>query len=196
MKNTIIIILTFLSISLIAQDTEYEDLDFKSLNDRKTISNNRSDFFKLSFLFPEIGGEVGLSKQFSLDFGVKLNPNLFIFVGSGRRPTVSFNPQPVLHAEPKWNYNILRRAERSKKTDKFSSNFLSLYTDFNVKVSPNTLNKLVVAPTWGMQRAIGEIGYFKLNLGMGYQYTFSALRTPAIEFPIAIILDFKLGLMF
>ena len=80
MKNTIIIILTFLSISLIAQDTEYEDLDFKSLNDRKTISNNRSDFFKLSFLFPEIGGEVGLSKQFSLDFGVKLNPNLLFLL--------------------------------------------------------------------------------------------------------------------
>ena len=71
MKRYLLLFSVLLSLTLTAQ----EDLeDFKSFKTDRTQEYNASNaVFKLSFLFPSVGGEFRLAERFSLDFSGDLD---------------------------------------------------------------------------------------------------------------------------
>jgi len=189
MKNILLLLFIITCLSVFSQE---DDLKFES-HKSKIFADDTKFAFKISPLFPFIGAEAKLNEKFSLAFGSKLGVN-FAVTGSQTNPQIHFYPQPVLNIEPKWNYNIVKRRETGKNTSKFSSNFLSLYTDINFKVSPQTFTYLTIGPTWGIQRNFSNYGYFKLNTGLGYRHIFSNLRFNYL--PVAVIVNFELGFIF
>ncbi|MGB0885012.1 MAG: hypothetical protein ACPGVH_00825 [Chitinophagales bacterium] len=184
----------FSTVQLTAQE-DYDEYSFEGLSKKnfKTTTEDKAAVFKLSFLFPSVGTEIRLAKKFSLDISGRLGMSAYAANTGPLSVQFYFFPQPKIHFEPKWNYNIVKRAKRGKKTTNFSSNFLSLHTHFNIKVSNPTLNILVIGPTWGIQRTIRKIGYFKFKSGLGYRHVFNS---PANYIPIIPIINVQLGVIF
>jgi len=194
MKNLILIGFLVISSLSFAQD-EYGNYEFSSLENKKIGGNsNKIASFKLSFLFPSVGAEFKLAPKFSLETSGKLNSLIALNLTTSK---VYFFPYPVIHAEPKWNYNILKREKRGKITDNFSSNFLSMFVSYGIKVSPYTFHSLRIGPTWGMQRNFSKIGYFKFNTGLVYSHIFSTTPVRSgLGLPIEPLLDVQLGIIF
>lgn len=212
--NIKILLILLLSVSLslnsFSQEENEDDLEFKSLkkdkgSKDKNMFNEDADFsvfkFKISLLFPSLGMEFKLAEKASIEVSGKLNFQLYI-TGTQAQPKVNMFPYSVLHLEPKWNYNVKNRIRRGRKVSGFSSNFLSLFTSYRMKVSRYTFSSLIIGPTWGMQRQLGKYGYLKFNSGLGYTHIFDSrirrafLRQSNIPIPIGLIVDFQIGFMF
>jgi hypothetical protein len=182
------------SFTLIAQN-DYDDLEFKSFKEKeKREFKETKTAYKFSLLFPSAGVECRLAKKFSFETAVKFNA-LVGNKGTSTSPKLVFFPFPVVHLEPKWNYNILKREKKGKNIQFFSSNFLSLYASYRVKVSPYTFHSFIIGPSWGLQRKLGEFGFFKLNTGLAYQHYFDK-RLIGQYLPIFPIVDVQLGFVF
>lgn len=196
MRKVLVLFLLSVSLSVMAQN-EYEDLSFHSLENKKIVKSNADNplSFKLSFLFPAVGTEIRLADKFSLDISAKLNAVVGV-TGSSSNPNLVFFPFPVIHAEPKWNYNIKKRAAKGKKVNHFSSNFVSLYSSYRLKVSQYTNHSILIGPTWGMQRNLGTIGFFKLNTGLGVHHYLSNFANQPYKTSILPIVDVQLGIVF
>lgn len=194
MRN--IILICFLAIfSLSFAQDEYGNYEFSSLQNKKIGGNtNKLVNFKLSFLTPTVAAEFKMAPKFSFEVAGKMNVAV---LSNSTFTQFLVLPFPVVHVEPKWNYNILKRESKGKKTENFSSNFISLYTSYRVKVSTYTRHSLLIGPTWGMQRTLGKIGYFKLNTGLGYFHIFDKATLGGQQnLPVMPILDVQLGLIF
>lgn len=86
---------------------------------------------------------------------------------------------PKFSLEPRYYYNINKRAEKGKNTTNNAANFLSLYTNYrpnwfiipddNLEIIPD----LLIAPTWGMKRNISNHFNYELGAGLGYYHTFA-----------------------
>lgn len=213
-KIVFFLILLSFSASLFSQEDTEEELDFISITKgKKSNRSKKSDnldidlkefsnvAFKLSFFIPSVAAEFKLSDKFSLELAGKLNFEIYTTGSSANPqslPKLILFPYPVAHIEPKWNYNIVKRYDKNKNVKGFSSNFLSLFTSYRIKVSPSTFNSLVIGPTWGIQRTIKKIGYFKLNTGLGYYHVFDKPSnvTNFNPLPVMPIVDIQLGIMF
>lgn len=86
---------------------------------------------------------------------------------------------PVLTAEPRWYYNLKKRAGKSRRIDGNSGNFLALKTSYHPDwfVISNYDNVSVVSdisivPTWGIKRNIGTKFNYEAGIGAGYVYFF------------------------
>lgn len=205
------LLLMAFTVSAFSQGEPDEELDFVSLKKtkkNKKMSIDSEEFttvaFKLSFLMPSVAAEFKLSDKFSIELAGKLNFAIYMASASSPQslPKLYFFPLPVVHLEPKWNYNAIRRLEKGKNVSGFSSNFISLFTSYRIKVSPETFHSLVIGPTWGMQRKLGKLGYLKFNTGLAYTHVFDPLIRAQISaqgilgLPIGPIIDIQLGLMF
>lgn len=87
---------------------------------------------------------------------------------------------PVITLEPKWYYNLAKRAARSKRTDGNSGNFISLKTSYhpdwflisnydNIRI----VGDISFVPTWGIRRNLGNHFNYEAGLGVGYVYYFA-----------------------
>ncbi|WP_430409383.1 hypothetical protein [Kordia sp.] len=86
----------------------------------------------------------------------------------------------VLTMEPRFYYNLNKRAKKSHRIDGNSGNFISLKTSYHPDwfVISNTENIRIVSdisiiPTWGIRRNIGKHFNHETGLGIGYRYTFA-----------------------
>ncbi|MGH2666897.1 hypothetical protein [Flavobacterium sp.] len=87
---------------------------------------------------------------------------------------------PVITIEPRWYYNLEKRASNGKNTKYNSSNFLttsiSYHPDWfvisnydNVKVA----DQISIIPKWGIRRQIAESNFnYELGVGIGYRHFF------------------------
>lgn len=83
---------------------------------------------------------------------------------------------PSVTLEPRYHYNILSRASRSKNTEKNSSSFIAL----RVKYFPDwfaigqddetsiTTSQISFIPKWGLKRTIGSHITYEMGIGAGY----------------------------
>jgi len=83
---------------------------------------------------------------------------------------------PLFRAEPRWYYNLKRRASKGKNTLHNAANYLSVKTTLNpgfaiisknLKVEPS----LSIIPEWGLRRNFSKHFNFELSGGVGYSYT-------------------------
>ncbi|MBV6655973.1 MAG: hypothetical protein KI786_19530 [Mameliella sp.] len=87
---------------------------------------------------------------------------------------------PVLVLEPRFYYNLKKRAETSKRIDGNSGNFIALkmgyhpdwFVLFNTDDAP-VVSDFSIIPTWGIRRNIGEHFNFEAGIGAGFSHTFA-----------------------
>jgi hypothetical protein len=86
---------------------------------------------------------------------------------------------PVIVIEPRYYYNLQKRAANSKRIDGNSGNFIALKTSyhpewalFNTDDAP-VVSDLAIIPTWGIRRNIGDHFNFEAGLGAGFSHTFA-----------------------
>lgn len=86
---------------------------------------------------------------------------------------------PVIVVEPRFYYNLKKRAENSKRIDGNSGDFIALKTSyhpefalFNTDDAP-VVSDYAIIPTWGIRRNIGKHFNYEAGIGAGYSFTFA-----------------------
>lgn len=113
---------------------------------------------------------IAIRSEFGLDanfFGNYYDKNNFLLA-------------PVIIIEPKWYYNLKKRAKKSRKIDGNSGNFISLkigyhpdwFTISNLD-DIRIVSDVSIIPTWGIRRSIGNHFNYETGIGIGYVYYFA-----------------------
>ncbi|GAA3607694.1 hypothetical protein Q4Q39_10410 [Flavivirga amylovorans] len=81
------------------------------------------------------------------------------------------NIEPLLALEPRWYYNINKRANKGKRIDGNSGNYISFRTSYRFfdssEADKNEQNYLFFTPTWGIRRNIGNHFNYEAGIGVG-----------------------------
>ncbi|UAB84507.1 hypothetical protein INR75_00240 [Zunongwangia sp. SCSIO 43204] len=181
---TVLVILIFSSSGLKAQNASVE----KSLYGIQTgvlgiWGYNESRLADQFALRTEIGFDAGL-------WGGTLYDN-----------SVNFALIPVITFEPRWYYNIKKRANKKRRTWNNGANFLSLETSFypdlfvisNAK-NVGVANQIYFIPKWGIKRNIGKHFGFEAGLGAGYGTLLE--RKSTLDDGFTVDLHLKIGYNF
>ncbi|MAG87225.1 hypothetical protein [Zunongwangia profunda] len=109
---------------------------------------------------------------------------------------------PVITLEPRWYYNLNKRADRGRKTWNNAANFLSLditvHPDLFVISDENNVsvpNQISFIPKWGIKRNIGRHFGYELGIGIGYATYFDEKNYYDSDGGV-ISLDLKIGYNF
>ncbi|MFW0739970.1 hypothetical protein [Flavobacterium sp. T12S277] len=126
--------------------------------------------FKINLILPGIVYEHGFTEkntlysEFSLGFGYRSS----YFGGN----TWSFYPN--INEQFRHYYNLQKRADNGKRTDKNSGNFLALNAIYNFesistkKDFSEDTSSFTIAPVWGFQRTYKGGFNLSVNGGIGY----------------------------
>ncbi|WP_116789860.1 hypothetical protein [Flavobacterium psychrotrophum] len=108
---------------------------------------------------------------------------------------------PAINLEPRYYYNISKRAAKGKRTSKNSANFATV----SLRYSPDwfilsnkdhiiTENTVYIIPKWGIRRTIGNSGFnYEAGIGIGYYSIFGNDRKYYAD-PEGVALDLHLRL--
>ncbi|PRY87994.1 hypothetical protein [Mongoliibacter ruber] len=119
---------------------------------------------------------------------------------SVNQPTVAW--WPFLRLEPRFYYNLQKRAAKGKKTAQNSGNFLALSTSYQPDwfVISNESNMGVIPtlsliPTWGIRRSPTQHFNYEAGIGVGYGYEYYKVipRTVAMG-EVFVNLHLRIGL--
>jgi len=82
--------------------------------------------------------------------------------------------EPLIALEPRRYYNLNRRADKDRRIDGNSGNYISLrasYRFFDIsEVENNDQDYLLLTPTWGIRRNIGNHFNYEAGLGLGLAF--------------------------
>jgi hypothetical protein len=88
---------------------------------------------------------------------------------------VGFFIAPEITLEPRWYYNIKKRAQKKRDISNNSANFFTVKTSFRSDVfeisnyyTKRARNTLYIIPKWGIKRNIGVNFNYELGFGLGY----------------------------
>ncbi|PIF01153.1 MAG: hypothetical protein CR994_03310 [Maribacter sp.] len=117
-----------------------------------------------------LSDEIALRSELGLDSG---------FFGGEIYGDAGFIMVPVITLEPRWYYNLQKRAANSRPTLGNSGNFVSLKTSchpdwFIISNSDNVdlVSQISAIPTWGIRRNIGKHFNYEAGIGIGFRYIF------------------------
>ncbi len=86
---------------------------------------------------------------------------------------------PTITLEPRWYYNLNRRAAKSRRIDGNSGNFISIKTTYHPDLfiisnqdNLNFISDISVIPTWGIRRNLGNHFNYEAGIGIGYVHYF------------------------
>lgn len=92
-----------------------------------------------------------------------------IIVGNG------FFIAPELNLEPRWYYNLEKRAKRGKNISNNSANFLTIKTGLRSNIfeilhdrGKSAENSISFVPKWGIRRNLGKYFNYEAGIGVGY----------------------------
>lgn len=185
-KRILLIITLFFTFSLSTQAQEAVE---------KSVSG-----VQVGFLGAWVYHEARLADQFALRTEIGLDASGFISNPFTEAARYAFAPEFTI--EPRYYYNISKRAGKQKNTTANAANFISLKTTYtpdwfvisnkdNVYVD----NLISVVPTWGMRRNIGRSNFnYELGFGLGYEHVF--YRYGGTEGDLAINLHARIGYRF
>lgn len=87
---------------------------------------------------------------------------------------------PELTLEPRWYYNLQKRADKGRRIDGNSGNFFSLKTSYHpdwFSISNyednGVISDMSIMPTWGIRRHLGKHFTYEAGIGAGYRYQFA-----------------------
>lgn len=145
--------------------------------------------------------EAGLSESWALRTEIGMEGGFFL---NNFYEGVGFLLTPLVTLEPRWYYNIGKRARAGKTISGNSGNFLSLKASYNPdlfvisnKDNISVVNQLSLIPTWGIRRNLGRHFTWETGLGLGYRYVFAKSAGFAEdEEEAAVNLHLRLGYRF
>ncbi|WP_435261107.1 hypothetical protein [Tenacibaculum sp. nBUS_03] len=164
MKNKLLLLIVIaLSVSSFAQEKE--------------VSVEKSIFGVQAGLFGIWGyNEVKLSNTISLRTELGINMGIW---GGTSYPKTGYILFPTVSVEPRYYYNLNRRAKLNKKTANNNGNFFSLKTNFNPNLftisnynNSYVHNHITVIPKWGLRRSFAKNFEYEFSAGIGYVYDF------------------------
>ena len=118
--------------------------------------------------------EARLTNKFALR--TEIGFDAWVFEATNGEKSNAFVPS--ISAEPRWYYNITKRAEKGKTTGKNSANFFSInfeyYPDlFVIGNLPNNIympNQIDIIPKWGIRRHFDNSNFnYEVGFGIGYK---------------------------
>lgn len=129
------------------------------------------------FLFGIEGGFVGagLYGEYGLNNSISIRGELgidaLVFRKDNRRTTFI---APIVALEPRWYYNISKRANRGKNVNNNSANYFAIRTELHAIDRVNreafAIGMPQIAPLWGFKRSI--YNHFTADLSFGYGFRF------------------------
>lgn len=145
----------------------------------KSISQNKENLEKsifgveTGFLGFWVNNETRLIYNLSLKSELGLDAGFFGGVSDTKIGTVLV---PIVTLEPRYYYNIDKRARNNKITSNNSANFIAL----NLKYQPDlfvisnnnvdAISNISIIPKWGMRRRLGNHFHYETGFGLGYRY--------------------------
>lgn len=119
-----------------------------------------------------LSNQVALRSEIGLDAG--------IFGGSLYYNGTGYLLIPTITLEPRWYYNLDKRASKSKNIAGNGGNFISLKTSYHPdwfvisNYSPfSIIDQILIIPTWGIKRNIGDHLTYEAGFGFGYRHVFA-----------------------
>ena len=86
---------------------------------------------------------------------------------------------PIFTLEPRYYYNLEKRASKTKRIAGNSGNFLSLKTSYYPNLftisnegSGGIIPQISIVPTWGIRRNLGDHFTYEAGIGIGYLHVF------------------------
>ena len=143
----------------------------------KSIFGVQIGFFGLDFY-----NEARLTDKLALRSEISLYSEVW---GGDMYSETGFMIFPILSIQPKFYYNIERRAEKGRNTKNNSANYFGL----KIKFAPDLFvisnndnmfiyNQIHFVPNFGIRRNFGEKFNYEFNIGLGYGttigYTYNA----------------------
>ena len=124
-----------------------------------------------------VNNEFRLADEITLRTEIGLDAELF---NNGTNDNPGVILAPVLNVEPRWYYNIKKRASNNKRTANNSSNFLTIsfqyhpdWFVFSKKDNVNIYDQLAIIPKWGIRRSIANSNFnYEAGAGLGYRLNF------------------------
>lgn len=154
---------------------QYNQWKENNTNSRSYYENNihkkKLLNFKLSYLLPGIGLEIGLNEHLAF------NSLLKIEFGYGNQQGFIMNP--LIDSQLRYYHNIDSRKEQNKRTYKYSGNYFCLVNIYDIEIK-----EFILGLEYGWQRTIGKNWYYNFGFGAGKWLGIDAL---------AIICDFDFG---
>lgn len=110
----------------------------------------------------------------------------------------------ALTLEPRWYYNLEKRAKKGRRTDNNSGNFISIKTTlhpddaliFSGDDRLNLIGDISIVPTWGIRRHVGKHFAYETGIGVGYVKYFDDPNSFFEQADIAVNLHLRIGYTF
>lgn len=158
-------------------------MGFSSFSQEKEYSVEESIYgFQTGLFGAWVYNEIKLNSEFTLKTEIGLDAGYSY--SDFRSPKSQYVLIPSLSVEPRWYYNLKKRAKKGRSTTNNAANFLSLKTTYNPNwfaiTNSNNLNFASVfriIPSWGIRRDLGANFDFDLRLGVGYGFAFDKISS-------------------
>lgn len=114
---------------------------------------------------------------------IVLRSEVFLGFGwSGNTDNTTWAILPYLNIEPRWYYNIQRRARKGKQTYNNNGNYWSVLTGIQpgFGITSNETNlypSLMLIPSYGLRRNLGRHFNFEAAFGLGYAWIFKDYKS-------------------
>lgn len=173
-------------------------LNVKSQN----ASVEKSTFgIQTGFLGVWVHNEAALSNFIALRSEIGVDTGLF---GSDSNNVDGFLLAAALTLEPRWYYNLNKRASKSRRTNGNSGNFISIKTTYHPdwfvisnQSNINLITDISIVPTWGIRRTIGNHFNYEAGFGIGYLHYFKKETMVLLnESDVAVNLHLRVGYHF
>lgn len=183
-----LLILTFFTISLSTQS--------------QTTSVEKSTFgVQTGFLGIWVHNESRLSNSIALRSEIGLDAGIW---GNDIYDSYGFLLAPVITLEPRWYYNLNKRADKSRRTDGNSGNFVSIKTSYHPdwfiianQDNINFISDISIIPTWGIRRHLGNHFTYEAGIGVGYVHYLEDFDRGILETSdVAVNLHLRIGYRF
>lgn len=136
----------------------YNVLKLKNSESKSFFENNIHNKplinFKMSFLLPGAGFEIGLSDNISISTMLK---NEF-----GYGSSIGWMINPFIDTQLRYYHNIDKRKVENKRTYKYSGNYICFVNGYFLNTKAN-----LIGLEYGWQRVINKHWYYNLGVGAG-----------------------------
>ena len=132
----------------------------------KSIFNIQTGFLGLY-----ANNELGLSSKFALRTEIGLDAGFSVSAYDNNWGLI-----PMINVEPRYYYNITKRAAKGRNISGNAANFITLTTRLNPGIivyasndNAKAATSLLFAPKWGIRRNIGNSNFnYEAGIGIGY----------------------------
>ncbi|RUT70085.1 hypothetical protein D0817_12955 [Flavobacterium cupreum] len=146
-----------------------------------------------------VNNESRLLSNLSLKSELGLDAGLF---GGNSNDKIGSVAVPVLTLEPRYYYNIQKRAVTSKVTANNSANFIALnlkyQSDVDVFVISNNnvdvISTISIIPKWSIRRNLGNNFHYETGFGVGYRHFLEKINSEKGE--VTVDLHVRIGYNF